>query len=206
MLTSLITLVPCVWTHIIHTNGLIVSAWKRLLHLNHGSRLIVYHVLYLACTVRWKTGASSGSVCPFSFTLTDGSLLSLQIPVLRIRSDSLHVASCALIHGGRTLRYRNRGSSGLRKSGDLNESKQWFWDLRPSLRNCANLNYENWNQETSAGSLGASVLNLRPISLLRISLLRFLDSSFPGNSLWSREYHPLILRLCLRQTLWNPES
>ena len=26
---------------------------------------------------------------------------------------------------------------------------------------------------------------LRPISLLRLSLLRFLDSNFPGNSLWT---------------------
>ena len=46
----------------------------------------------------------------------------------------------------------------------------------------------------------------RPISLLRISLLRLLDSGFPGNSLWTWEFHPLILRCCLSQTLWNPES
>ena len=38
--------------------------------------------------------------------------------------------------------------------GDLNfqracwsEHKQWFWDLRPSIWNCANLNYKNWMHE-----------------------------------------------------------
>ena len=32
------------------------------------------------------------------------------------------------------------------------------------------------------------------------------DSNFPGNSLWPWEFHPLNLRLCLSQTLRNPES
>ena len=45
---------------------------------------------------------------------------------------------------------------------------------------------------------------LRPISVLRLSLLRLLDSNFPGNLLWTWEFHPLELRLCLSQTLWNP--
>ena len=40
-----------------------------------------------------------------------------------------------------------------------------------------------------------------PVSLLRLSLLRSLDSNFPGYSLWTCESHPLQLRLCLRQTL-----
>ena len=53
---------------------------------------------------------------------------------------------------------------------------------------------------------GAARLRLRPISLLRISILRFVDSSFPGNSLWTREFHPLRLRFCLSQTLCNPKS
>ena len=30
---------------------------------------------------------------------------------------------------------------------------------------------------------------------------RFVDSEFPGNSLWAWEFHPLILRCCLSQTL-----
>ena len=47
---------------------------------------------------------------------------------------------------------------------------------------------------------------LRPISLLRLSLLRFVDSRFPGNSLWTWEFHPSTLRFCLSQTLRNPES
>ena len=46
-------------------------------------------------------------------------------------------------------------------------------------------------------------LRLRPIFLLGLSLLRFLDSNFPGHSLWTWEFHPSILRFCLSQTLWN---
>ena len=42
---------------------------------------------------------------------------------------------------------------------------------------------------------------LRPISPLRISPLRLLDSNFPGNSLRAWEFHPLKLILCLSQTL-----
>ena len=47
---------------------------------------------------------------------------------------------------------------------------------------------------------------VRPISLLRISLLRLLDSDFLGNSLWTWEFKPLKLRFHLSETLWNPES
>ena len=47
----------------------------------------------------------------------------------------------------------------------------------------------------------AHKLKLRPISLLRLSLLRLLDSNFPGNSPWAWEFHPLNSRLCLSQTL-----
>ena len=36
---------------------------------------------------------------------------------------------------------------------------------------------------------------LRPISLLRLSLPRFVASSFPGNSPWTWEFHPVNLRL-----------
>ena len=45
-----------------------------------------------------------------------------------------------------------------------------------------------------------------PISLLRISLLRFVDADFPGKSLLTWEFHPLRLRFCLGQALRNPES
>ena len=34
-------------------------------------------------------------------------------------------------------------------------------------------------------------LGVRPISLLRSSLLRFVDSQFPGKSLWAWEFHPI---------------
>ena len=42
---------------------------------------------------------------------------------------------------------------------------------------------------------------LRPISLLTLSLLTLLDSSFPGNPLWTWEFHPFELRLCSSPTL-----
>ena len=40
-----------------------------------------------------------------------------------------------------------------------------------------------------------------PSASADISLLRFLDSNFPGNSPWTREFHLLTIRLCLSQTL-----
>ena len=40
---------------------------------------------------------------------------------------------------------------------------------------------------------------LRPISQLTLSLLRLLDSNFPGTPLWALEFHPLKLRLRLSQ-------
>ena len=36
--------------------------------------------------------------------------------------------------------------------------------------------------------------SVRPISLLRLSLLRLLDSNFQGNSLWAWEFHPVNFR------------
>ena len=44
---------------------------------------------------------------------------------------------------------------------------------------------------------------LHPISLrlLRLPLLRFVDSNFPGNSPWPWEFDPLTLRFCLSQQL-----
>ena len=42
---------------------------------------------------------------------------------------------------------------------------------------------------------------VRPISLLRLSLLRFADSEIPGDSLWTRQFHHLNLRFCFSQTL-----
>ena len=47
---------------------------------------------------------------------------------------------------------------------------------------------------------------VRPISLLRSSLLRFGDSTLSEKSLWTWEFHPFNLRFCLSQTLWSPES
>ena len=47
---------------------------------------------------------------------------------------------------------------------------------------------------------------IRPTSLLRLSLLRCLDSKLLGNPLWAWEFHPLELRLCLSRSLRNPES
>ena len=42
---------------------------------------------------------------------------------------------------------------------------------------------------------------LCPVSLLRISKLRLLDSNVPENSLWAWEFHPFTSRFCLSQTL-----
>ena len=42
--------------------------------------------------------------------------------------------------------------------------------------------------------------HIRPISLLTLSLLTLLDSNFPGNSLWTWEFHPLKIILRLSQT------
>ena len=36
-----------------------------------------------------------------------------------------------------------------------------------------------------------NMLDVRPISLLRLSLLRLLDSNIPGDPLCTREFHPL---------------
>ena len=43
-------------------------------------------------------------------------------------------------------------------------------------------------------------LGIRPILLLTLRIPRLLDSTFPGNSLWAWEFHPLELTLCLSQT------
>ena len=48
-----------------------------------------------------------------------------------------------------------------------------------------------------------SLACLRPISIPILSLLRFVDSNFPGNPMG---FHPLKSRFCLSQTLRNPES
>ena len=38
-------------------------------------------------------------------------------------------------------------------------------------------------------------MDIRPVSIPRLSLLRFVDSSFPGNSLWTWDFHPEIHNL-----------
>ena len=52
---------------------------------------------------------------------------------------------------------------------------------------------DHWTSETRKA---ANTL-LRPISLLTLSLLRLLDSNFPGNSLWAWEFHPLRIKIML---------
>ena len=47
---------------------------------------------------------------------------------------------------------------------------------------------------------------LRPIPPLTLSLLTLLDSNFQVGSLWAWAFHPFELRVCLSQTLWNPNS
>ena len=47
----------------------------------------------------------------------------------------------------------------------------------------------------------AEVSRVRPLSLLIFVLLRFLDSNFPGDSLWAWQFHPSIFRFYLSQAL-----
>ena len=51
------------------------------------------------------------------------------------------------------------------------------------------------------GPLWAVAVGVRPISLLRLSLLRFVGSQIPGSFPTDRGILPLTLRLCLRQAL-----
>ena len=44
-----------------------------------------------------------------------------------------------------------------------------------------------------------------PISLFTLPQQTLLDSNFPGNPLWIREFHPFKLRLCSSRTLRNPQ-
>ena len=57
------------------------------------------------------------------------------------------------------------------------------------------------NSSSSSSSSTRMAAEVCPISLLRLSLLRLLDSSFPGKPRWAWEFHPLNLRFCLSQTL-----
>ena len=41
------------------------------------------------------------------------------------------------------------------------------------------------------------MFRVRPISLLKLSLLTLLDSNFPVNPLWAWEFYPLHLRSCV---------
>ena len=68
-----------------------------------------------------------------------------------------------------------------------------------------NLQLSSWGG-THEPKSGAWFQELRPISIPRLSLLRFVDSKLQGNPLWTWEFHPLNLRFCLSQTLRNPES
>ena len=55
-----------------------------------------------------------------------------------------------------------------------------------------------WHPAGRPGPLDQGAL-LGPISLPRVSLLRFADSNFPGDSLWAWEFHTLKSRFCLSQ-------
>ena len=55
----------------------------------------------------------------------------------------------------------------------------------------------------SLGESSETVPGVRAIFLLRLSLLRFLDSNFPGYSLWTWEFHPLNIKIVLES---NPRK
>ena len=46
-------------------------------------------------------------------------------------------------------------------------------------------------------SAGRTLAGIHPISLLRISLLRFVDSRLPGNSLWTTGVPPLKIKIMI---------
>ena len=81
--------------------------------------------------------------------------------------------------------------------------------LRPRL-----WQFENWDsrdKSTTCLFLGFETLNLKfcdlklwKLTVRPISLLTLLDSNFPGNPLWTWEFHPFKLRVCLSRTLRNP--
>ena len=51
----------------------------------------------------------------------------------------------------------------------------------------------------------AIILVIHPISILTLSLLTLLDSNFPGDPLWTWEFHPFKLTLRSSRTLRNPQ-
>ena len=52
-------------------------------------------------------------------------------------------------------------------------------------------------QARHLGLISEHLSNLRLVSILKISKLRFVDSDIPGNSLWARKFHPLEFQFLL---------
>ena len=62
------------------------------------------------------------------------------------------------------------------------ENQQWFWDLRPSIWNCANWKYENWPYVKGSG--GFSALSPPPPLQARVLPLPLRDSVLMLPALW----------------------
>ena len=96
----------------------------------------------------------------------------------------------------------NNGGVRFRRSRDL---ERYYFDGVPPTSHYIIVRKSNY-QGAMGMTRNAHLHVIRPIPLVSWSLLGLFDSNFLGNPLWTWEFHPLNLRLCWSQTLWNPES
>ena len=89
---------------------------------------------------------------------------------------------------------------------------QYYWHTTTNNNDNNNDNVGSNNSNVSSWTILLLLsteprsVPVRPISLLRLALLRLLASNFAGSFPWAWEFHPLELGLCLSQALRNPES
>ena len=153
-----------------------------------GSNIYIY--IYIMMIITYRRAGVAREACLFARcghpVLRDGGAPRLSSPLLRRRLN---------------------GYFAWRVSSCFVASFSWNSDsLRSVLRDFAD--------KGAAARHGCPIPRLtpclppcpiRPILLLTLSLLTLLESNFPGNRLWAWEFHPLKLRSCLSQTLWNQQ-
>ena len=129
-------------------------------------------------------------------------------------------AAVAAVKGGQLVRAAQGFHGKARDPGRGPAVSSWRkWNSHthrqfPGKFEASNLSRDNhsreigrrWTIQQTAARLSRPPGWVRPISVLRLSLLRFGDSNIPGNPLWTWEFHPSNIRFSLSQTLWNPES
>ena len=163
-----------------------------------GSRAYARHAVGLPKVVHLgRTGAShEGKVCTAFFAeATRGKRdqnTEKASPWVRVRAESV---------------WSPRRPGHLARNSRARGTSEGFWGweesaggrglLRPASMGALRTVQAGMTQERPGVSLTPNL-----ISLPRISLLRFIDSRFPGNSLWAWEFHPLKLRLIMLES--NP--